>query len=74
MKILDKIKIKDTDYMCTQILFLKHITVYRIHEIFGDGKMFITEKDGNFQEITDENILKEIYKMIEVKDTDMIIG
>lgn len=73
MKVSDKMKIENKEYMCTQILFLEKLVVYRIHEIYGNSEMFIQEKDNNFQKITDNEILNEIYELIKVKNTDVII-
>ena len=74
MKVSDKMKIEDKEYMCTQILFLEKLVVYRVHEIYGNSEMFIQENDNNFQKITDKKILKEIYELIKVKNTDVIIS
>ena len=64
MKVSDKMKIEDKEYMCTQILFLEKLVVYRVHEIYGNSEMFIQENDNNFQKITDKKILKEIYELM----------
>lgn len=74
MNLTDKIKIKDIEYMCTQILFLENIPIYRIHEIFGDTQLFVMEKDNNVQQIKDKKILKEIQELIKVKNTDIIVN
>lgn len=73
MKIADEIEIDSNEYMCTQILFLDELTIYRVHSILGNKELFITEKYNNFQEIKDKNILKRIHELTEIKNTDMII-
>lgn len=72
MKISDKIGIKDEKYMCTQIILLKNLTVYRIHKILGNEEKFMIEKNNTYEQIIDEKILKEIYELLKVKNTDII--
>ncbi len=74
MKITDKIRIKDKEYMCTQIVLLKEITVYRVHNILGSEELFIIEEDNDYKVITEEKVLKEIEELLEVKNTDIIIN
>lgn len=74
LKITDKIKIKNIEYMCFQILFLDNLVVYRLHEILGKNELFIREKDNSYEEINDKNTLNEIYNLISVKNTDVIIS
>jgi len=74
MEIADKIEIKNKDYMCTQIIFLKRLKVYRVHSILGEEEMFMMEKDSSYCEITDKKILKEIDELLRVKNTDIIFN
>jgi len=74
MRILDKIKIKNKEYICIQIILLKGKKIFRIHESFGEEEAFIVKKDDNYTVITEEKVLKEIYKFLEVKNTDIIIN
>lgn len=74
MRILDKVKVKNEEYVCTQVLFLEKLTVYRVHKILDDTEIFVEEKDNNFKKITDKDVLEEIYELTKVKDTDIIIN
>lgn len=73
MKILDKIEIENQKYICTQIIFLKELTVYRVHEQGGNQAKFVMKKDNNYEEVTQKNILEELYQLLKVKNTDIII-
>lgn len=74
MKIADKIKIKDNEYICTQIILLKDMRIYRVHSLLDSEKLFIMKKDNNYQVITNEKILKEIYELLEIKNTDVVVN
>lgn len=74
MKIADKIKIKDKEYMCIQIFILKKMRLYRVHNILESEELFIMEKDNNYEVITDKKVLNEIHKFLEIKNTDIIIN
>lgn len=73
MKITEKIKIKDQEYICTQIFILNEMRLYRVHNILKSEELFLIKKADNYEVITDENYLNEIYKFLEVKNTDQII-
>lgn len=73
MKILDKIEIKNKKYICTQIIFLKELTVYKVHEESGNEAMFVMKKEDDYEEVTQKNILEELYQLLKVKNTDIII-
>lgn len=74
MKIADKIKIKDKEYMCIQIFIFKKMRLYRVHNILESEELFIMEKDNNYEVITDKKGLNEIHKFLEIKNTDIIIN
>lgn len=74
MKIADKIKIKDKEYMCMQIFLFKEMRLYRVHNILESKELFITKKDNNYEVITNEKVLNEIHKFLEIKNTDIIIN
>lgn len=74
MKIADKIKIKDKEYMCIQIFIFKKMRLYRVHNILESEELFIMEKDNNYEVITDKKVLNEIHKFLEIKNTDIIIN
>lgn len=71
MKILDKIQMKDKEYMCTQIILFNKLKVYRVHELIGDEELFLIEEGKNYQVITEEKTLKEIYEFVEVKKINL---
>lgn len=73
MKITDKVKLNNKEYMCTQIIYVDNLIVYRIHEIFGNEELFIEKIDNKLQKITDKTILEEIYKLLQIKNTDIIV-
>ena len=74
LKVADKIKIENKEFMCTQILLLEHVVVYRMHEVLGDKSLFMLKKDNVFEEVQDKRILEEIYHLIHIKNTDVIIN
>lgn len=73
MKITDKVRIKDKEYMCTQIFLLKEMRVYRVHNTLESKELFIIKKDDDYEVITDEKVLNEINNFLQVKSTDNII-
>ena len=73
MRILEKIKIGGKEYMCTQIFIFKDMRLYRVHNVLESEEIFLIEKENDYEVITDEKFLNEIYKFLEVKDTDHII-
>ena len=74
MKILDKIEIENQKYICTQIIFLKELTVYRVHEENSNESKFVIKKELDYEEITQKSILEELYELLKVKNTDVIIS
>lgn len=73
MKVAEKIKIDEKEYMCTQIFFFKDMKLYRVHNVLESEELFLIKKDNDYEAVTDEKILNEIYKFLEVKNTDQII-
>ena len=70
MEVADKIKIDDKEYMCTQIFLLEGMKTYRIQNVLEGEELFLND---NYEVITDESILNEIYKIFKVEDGDIII-
>lgn len=70
MKVADKIKIDDKEYMCTQIFLLEGMKTYRVQNVLEGEELFLND---NYEVITDESILNEIYKIFKVEDGDIII-
>lgn len=73
MKIADKIKIMDKEYMCIQVIFLENIEVYRMHEVIGNNEIFVMKKDKEYKEVSDKKVLQEIKNLLKVKEIDLII-
>lgn len=71
LKVADKIKIENKEFMCTQILLLENVVVYRMHEVLGDKSLFMLEKNDGYEEVQDKRILEEIYHLLHIKDTDV---
>ena len=69
----EKIKINGKEYMCTQIFIFKDMRLYRMHNVIESGELFLIEKERDYEVITDGKFLNEIYKFLEVKNTDQII-
>ena len=73
MRVAEKIKINGKEYMCTQIFIFKDMRLYRVHNVLESEELFLIEKENDYEVITDEKFLIEIYRFLEVKDTDQII-
>ena len=73
MRVAEKIKINGKEYMCTQIFIFKDMRLYRVHNVLDSEELFLIEKENDYEVITDEKFLNEIYRFLEVKDTDQII-
>lgn len=73
MRVAEKIKINGKEYMCTQIFIFKDMRLYRVHDVLESEELFLIEKENDYEVITDEKFLNEIYRFLEVKDTDQII-
>ena len=73
MRVAEKIKINGKEYMCTQIFIFKDMRLYRVHNVLESEELFLIEKENDYDVITDEKFLNEIYRFLEVKDTDQII-
>ena len=73
MRVAEKIKINGKEYMCTQIFIFKDMRLYRVHNVLESEELFLIEKENDYEVITDEKFLNEIYRFLEVKDTDRII-
>ena len=73
MRVAEKIKINVKEYMCTQIFIFKDMRLYRVHNVLESEELFLIEKENDYEVITDEKFLNEIYRFLEVKDTDQII-
>lgn len=70
MKVADKVKIDDKEYMCTQIFLLEGMKTYRVQNVLEGEELFLND---NYEVITDESILNEIYKIFKVEDGDILI-
>lgn len=70
MKVADKIKIDDKEYMCTQIFLLEGMKTYRVQNVLEGEELFLND---NYEVITDESILNKIYKIFKVEDGDILI-
>lgn len=73
MKVADNIKIMGKEYMCTQIFIFKDMRLYRVHNVLESEELFLIKKDNDYEVITDEEFLNEIYKFLEVKNTEFFI-
>lgn len=73
MRVAEKIKINGKEYMCTQIFIFKDMRLYRVHNVLESEELFLIEKENDYEVITDEKFLNEIYRFLEVKDADQII-
>ena len=73
MRVAEKIKINGKEYMCIQIFIFKDMRLYRVHNVLESEELFLIEKENDYEVITDEKFLNEIYRFLEVKDTDQII-
>ena len=73
MRVAEKIKINGKEYLCTQIFIFKDMRLYRVHNVLESEELFLIEKENDYEVITDEKFLNEIYRFLEVKDTDQII-
>ena len=73
MRVAEKIKINGKEYMCTQIFIFKDMRLYRVHNVLESEELFLIEKENDYEVITDEKFFNEIYRFLEVKDTDQII-
>lgn len=75
MKVLDKITINEKEYICIQKLSIKGSIIYVCQE--QKTKQFIylkeNEDNGQLEQTKDENIKKEVEKLIYAKSPDCII-
>lgn len=70
MKILDKIKSFDKEYVCTQILYIDNRKIYKMYNLETNESKFMEEK--TYEAITDEIILNKINKLTRPK-IDIIV-
>lgn len=47
--------------------------LYRIHNVLESEELFLIKRYNDYEVITDEKFLNEIYKFLEVKNTYQII-
>lgn len=69
MRILDKTKIHDREYSCTQILFIDDRKIYKLYNLETNDIKFVEENTNEI--ITDKSILDKINKLTRPK-TDII--
>ena len=61
MRVAEKIKINGKEYMCTQIFIFKDMRLYRVHNVLESEELFLIEKENDYEVITDEKFLNQIY-------------
>lgn len=73
MKILDKITINENEYICIQKLSIKGNIIYACQEQKTKQLIYLKENNGQLEQTEDENIKKEVEKLIYAKSPDCII-
>lgn len=73
MKILEKILINKKEYACIQKLNIKGNIIYVCQEQKTKEIIYLKENNGQLEQTEDENIKKEIEKLIYAKSPDCII-
>lgn len=69
MKILDKIKIDNIEYVCVQILFIEGREIYKVYNLETNEYKFI---EKTYEIVKDDKTLKQIYVLTRPK-TDINI-
>lgn len=75
MKILDKITINEKEYICIQKLSIDGSIIYVCQEQKTKQLIYLSENkdNGQLEQTEDENIKKEVEKLIYAKSPDCII-
>ncbi len=75
MKILEKIIINEKEYICIQKLCVKGNIIYVCQEQKTKQVIYLKENknNGQLEQTEDENIIKEVEKLIYAKSPDCII-
>lgn len=73
MKILDKITIKEKEYICIQKVSIKGSIIYVCKEQKTKQLIYLKENNGQLEQTEDEKIKKEVEKLIYAKSPDCII-
>lgn len=73
MKILEKIIINQKEYTCIQKLSIKGNIIYVCKEQKTKEIIYLKENNGQLEQTEDENIKKEVEKLIYAKSSDCII-
>lgn len=75
MKILDKITINEKEYICIQKLSINGSIIYVCQEKSTKQIIYLKENENNdkLEQTEDENIKKEVEKLIYAKSPDCII-
>lgn len=74
MKILEKILINKKEYTCIQKLSIKGNIIYVCQEQKTKEIIYLKENNGQLEQTEDENIKKEVEKLIYAKSPDCIIN
>lgn len=72
MKMFDKIKKNDIEYICLNTLYIEDKIIHEIYEKNTSNSIYIEEKDGEYIEIIDEKVLQKIKEFTTPK-TDIVI-
>lgn len=73
MKVLDKITINEKEYICIQKLSIDGSIIYVCQEQRTKQLIYLKENNGQLEQTEDENIKKEVEKLIYAKSPDCII-
>lgn len=74
MKILEKIIINEKEYICIQKLSIRGNIIYVCQEQRTKEIIYLKENNGQLEQTKDENIKKEVEKLIYAKSPDCIIN
>lgn len=72
MKILDKVTINEKEYICIQKLNIKGNIIYVCKEQKTKEIIYLKENNGQLEQTKDENIKKEVEKLIYAKSLDYV--
>lgn len=74
MKVLEKIIINEKEYICIQKLSIKGKIIYVCQEQKTKEIIYLKENNIQLEQTEDENIKKEVEKLIYAKSPDCIIN
>lgn len=72
MEILEKIIIEEKEYICIQKLNIKGNIIYVCKEQKTKEIIYLKENNGQLEQTKDENIKKEVEKLIYAKSLDYV--